>query len=99
MIEIALLDHLGRMAERGLAQGDVRLDRLNAVGGALRVDQAHVVGEGLPVQTLRIAPRREPASGPIESQLGQPDVGQGEQSWIVLRDPEGNEFCVLAHAK
>lgn len=24
------------------------------------------------------------------------DVGQGEQSWVVLLDPEGNEFCVLA---
>jgi hypothetical protein len=23
------------------------------------------------------------------------DVGQGNQSWIVLADPEGNEFCVL----
>ncbi len=23
------------------------------------------------------------------------DVGQGEQTWIVLQDPEGNEFCVL----
>ena len=23
------------------------------------------------------------------------DVAQGEQSWIVLADPEGNEFCVL----
>jgi hypothetical protein len=23
------------------------------------------------------------------------DVGQGEQSWVVLSDPEGNEFCVL----
>jgi hypothetical protein len=23
------------------------------------------------------------------------DVGQGEQSWIVLCDPEGNEFCLL----
>jgi hypothetical protein len=23
------------------------------------------------------------------------DVGQGEQPWIVLCDPEGNEFCVL----
>ncbi|MDL5199429.1 VOC family protein [Streptomyces sp. ALI-76-A] len=23
------------------------------------------------------------------------DIGQGEQSWVVLRDPEGNEFCVL----
>jgi hypothetical protein len=24
------------------------------------------------------------------------DVGQGDQSWVVLTDPEGNEFCVLA---
>lgn len=23
------------------------------------------------------------------------DVGQGEQSWVVLADPEGNEFCLL----
>jgi hypothetical protein len=24
------------------------------------------------------------------------DIGQGEQSWVVLSDPEGNEFCVLS---
>lgn len=23
------------------------------------------------------------------------DVGQGDQPWVVLADPEGNEFCVL----
>jgi hypothetical protein len=23
------------------------------------------------------------------------DVGQGDTSWVVLADPEGNEFCVL----
>lgn len=23
------------------------------------------------------------------------DVGQGEARWVVLADPEGNEFCVL----
>jgi hypothetical protein len=23
------------------------------------------------------------------------DVGQGERSWVVLADPEDNEFCVL----
>ena len=23
------------------------------------------------------------------------DIGQGEASWVVLADPEGNEFCVL----
>ncbi|TFC05286.1 VOC family protein [Cryobacterium mannosilyticum] len=24
------------------------------------------------------------------------DIGQGSASWVVLADPEGNEFCVLA---
>ncbi len=24
------------------------------------------------------------------------DVGQGDVSWVVLADPEGNEFCVLS---
>ena len=23
------------------------------------------------------------------------DIGQGVQPWVVLADPEGNEFCVL----
>ena len=23
------------------------------------------------------------------------DIGQGDQSWVVLADPEGNEFCIL----
>ena len=24
------------------------------------------------------------------------DIGQGDATWIVLADPEGNEFCVLS---
>ncbi|WP_435270486.1 VOC family protein [Streptomyces sp. 1222.5] len=27
------------------------------------------------------------------------DVGQGEQPWAVLADPEGNEFCVLGERR
>jgi hypothetical protein len=23
------------------------------------------------------------------------DIGQGNVSWVVMRDPEGNEFCIL----
>ena len=26
------------------------------------------------------------------------DIGQGDVSWVVLADPEGNEFCVLSGA-
>jgi len=46
-----------------------------------------------------------PTGGPSEQQaevqrllgLGATrlDIGQGEASWVVLADPEGNEFCVL----
>jgi predicted enzyme related to lactoylglutathione lyase len=27
------------------------------------------------------------------------DIGQGDQTWTVLADPEGNEFCVLSSKK
>ena len=27
------------------------------------------------------------------------DIGQGDVSWVVMRDPEGNEFCVLSPRK
>jgi catechol 2,3-dioxygenase-like lactoylglutathione lyase family enzyme len=23
------------------------------------------------------------------------DIGQGRQTWVVMADPEGNEFCIL----
>jgi predicted enzyme related to lactoylglutathione lyase len=26
------------------------------------------------------------------------DIGQGERSWVVLADPDGNEFCVMSRA-
>jgi hypothetical protein len=31
----------------------------------------------------------------IELGASQVDVGQDDASWVVLADPEGNEFCVL----
>ncbi|MGH3330174.1 MAG: VOC family protein [Nocardioidaceae bacterium] len=27
------------------------------------------------------------------------DIGPGDQSWVVLADPEGNEFCVLGQRR
>lgn len=29
----------------------------------------------------------------------QVDIGQDDANWVVLADPEGNEFCILAAAK
>jgi hypothetical protein len=25
------------------------------------------------------------------------DIGQGDKPWVVMADPEGNEFCVMPH--
>lgn len=25
------------------------------------------------------------------------DISQGDAEWVVMADPEGNEFCILAH--
>jgi hypothetical protein len=30
--------------------------------------------------------------GPTRAEVGQ----TGEETWVVLADPEGNEFCVLS---
>lgn len=32
----------------------------------------------------------------VELGASRVDVGQGDVSWVVLADPEGNEFCILA---
>lgn len=35
----------------------------------------------------------------LRAGAGPADVGQGTPTWVVLADPEGNEFCVLAAGK
>jgi hypothetical protein len=27
------------------------------------------------------------------------DIGQGDVPWVVLADPDGNEFCLLDHPR
>jgi len=34
----------------------------------------------------------------LDAGASRVDVGQGEVPWVVLADPEGNEFCVLGSA-
>jgi len=49
---------------------------------------------------LHIDLRPDDQSAEVERLIGlgasRVDVGQGEVPWVVLADPEGNEFCVLA---
>jgi hypothetical protein len=48
---------------------------------------------------LDIRPVGSPHEAEVERLLGlgarRADMGQGEVPWVVLADPEGNEFCVL----
>ena len=48
---------------------------------------------------LDISPIDETRDGEVDRLLALgatlADVGQGQRAWVVLADPEGNEFCVL----
>lgn len=46
---------------------------------------------------LDLRPKDQAAEVARLEELGacRVDVGQGDVSWIVLADPDGNEFCVL----
>lgn len=48
---------------------------------------------------LHIDLRPDDQSAEVERLIGlgasRVDVGQGEVPWVVLADPDGNEFCVL----
>jgi predicted enzyme related to lactoylglutathione lyase len=70
--------------------------------------QADVIPEILFVRTpdqkvvknrrhLDLTPKDQDAE--VERIIGlgatQADIGQGDVGWVVLADPEGNEFCVL----
>lgn len=58
------------------------------------------VSEGKTVKNrvhLDLAPNDQTAEVDRLVSLGvrRIDIGQGEVSWVVMADPEGNEFCVL----
>ena len=58
------------------------------------------VPEGKTIKNrLHLDLRPEDQAAEVERVIGlgakRVDIGQGEQTWVVLADPEGNEFCVL----
>jgi hypothetical protein len=58
------------------------------------------VPEGKSVKNrLHLDLRPEDQAAEVERLIGlgarKVDIGQGEQTWVVMADPEGNEFCVL----
>ena len=58
------------------------------------------VPEGKTVKNrLHLDLRPDDQDAEVERLLGlgarKVDIGQGDVSWVVMADPEGNEFCVL----
>lgn len=49
----------------------------------------------LDLDTSSPADQRETVDFLLELGATRVDIGQGEVAWVVLADPEGNEFCVL----
>jgi hypothetical protein len=63
----------------------------------LRVDDARVVKNRVHLDVAPFAADDQAAEVARLEALGATpaDVGQGTQTWVVLADPQGNEFCVL----
>jgi hypothetical protein len=73
---------------------------LNPPGGGadwlfLRVDDSRIVKNRIHFD-FRPDDQQAEVDRLLELGARHVDIGQGEQSWVVLADPEGNEFCVLA---
>ncbi len=61
---------------------------------------AHVAEPKAVKNRLHLDFRPDDRDQEVERLLGlgatRANVGQGDQTWVVLADPEGNEFCVLS---
>lgn len=72
----------------GLPQGlvFVKVPEDKQVKNRLHIDLAPHVDDDRDAEIARL----------LERGATPADIGQGDVPWIVLRDPEGNEFCVLS---
>lgn len=81
--------------------GDVTLTRPDGVGPRLellRNDDDRVAKNRVHLDVAPFAADDQAAEVARLKALGatEVDIGQGEQTWTVLADPDGNEFCVLS---
>ncbi len=95
----AVLDHV----ELGRDDDGIEIGPASGFGGAVPTIIFNRV-EHAPTQTMRLHIDLSPVDRDQDAELERllalgarpADVGQtGEESWHVLQDPEGNEFCLL----
>ncbi len=61
----------------------------------VRVDEAKTTKNRLHLD-LRPDDQTREVDRLLDLGASRADIGQGRQTWAVLADPEGNEFCVLS---
>ena len=60
-----------------------------------RVPEDKVVKNRVHIDVSPIASHEEEVERILALGATRADIGQGDVRWVVMRDPEGNEFCVL----
>ncbi|WP_406278791.1 VOC family protein [Embleya sp. NBC_00896] len=65
------------------------VEETKAVKNRLHLDVSPALGSDQPAELERL----------LALGAKRIDIGQGEQTWHVLADPEGNEFCLLRTPK
>lgn len=73
------------VAERGPGLVFVKVDDEKTTKNRLHIDLAPFAGDDQQVEVQRL----------LDRGATRADVGQGDAPWVVLRDIEENEFCVL----
>ena len=96
----AVLDY--RVADADAEEGLVEIEGPPGSGPTIlfaQVPEAKTVKNRLHID---VNPRDRDQAAEVERIIGlgarRADVGQGDVSWVVLTDPEGNEFCLFSTA-
>src|SRR6476646_10354305 len=71
-------------------------DGIVTIGSPMVPEGKNHRGPVPPTLTFAYVPEGKTVKNRLDLGARHVDVGQGHQSWVVLADPEGNEFCVLA---
>jgi Glyoxalase-like domain len=83
-----------------IAEGDDELEIQNPTGGNPTLLFANVPEPKSAKNRLHLDFVPDDQSAEVERLVGlgasRTDIGQGQTPWIVMADPEGNEFCVLS---
>ena len=99
----ALADFWSRVLDYKITESDEDSVEISGPEGSGPTLLFITVPEGKQVKNrlhIDVSPTEGEQEAEVERILGlgarKIDIGQGDVSWVVMADPEGNEFCVLS---